>query len=328
MSIYQDLEKQVTAAIAAAQEAGALPPFDIPAVVIEKPRDPSFGDFASPVAMRLAKLARMAPIKIAGAIADNMPPTEYLAEVSVAPPGFLNMRLAAGYLQGQTAAILREGGEYGRLSFGAGKKAQIECVSANPTGPIHFGRTRGGVMGDTLARAMRMAGYDVTLEYYYNDAGRQITMLGESTQIRYLQLLGQDVELAADHYQGAYIIDIARELHAEHGESLAAQESTFFGDYAKERIAAAQKESLAQIGIIFDNYFREQSLYESGQVWEAIELLQKRGFVYEKEGAKWFRTTEFGDDKDRVLVKSSGEPTYRTPDIAYHWTKNSAVSIW
>ena len=321
MSIYQDLEKQVTAAIAAAQEAGALPVFAIPAVVIEKPRDPSFGDFASPVAMRLAKLARMAPIKIAGAIADHLPPTEYLSEVSVAPPGFLNMRLAAGYLQGQVEAILGDGGNYGRLTLGAGQKAQIECVSANPTGPIHIGRTRGGVMGDTLNRVMKAVGYEMTLEYYYNDAGRQITKLGETTKIRYQQLLGQAVELDEEHYQGAYITDIAQELVDKSGGTLLDEPVTFFGDYAKNIISQSQKESLKRINIEFDVYYNEQSLYESGRVWDALKTLEERGYVYEKENAKWFKTTEFGDDKDRVLVKATGEPTYRMPDIAYHYHK-------
>ena len=321
MIIHHALAENVAAAVKIAQTKGDLPEFEIPAVVIEKPRDPSHGDYASPTAMKLARAARMAPLKIAQAIADNMPKTDYVAEAAVAPPGFLNFRLTEAYLQSVVERVIEERGDYGRVTRGAGQKAQIECVSANPTGPIHIGRIRGGVMGDTLARAMKHASYDTTLEYYYNDAGRQITLLGESTRIRYLQLLGQDVQLGPDHYQGAYITDIAQELLDEHGESLLDEPIKYFADYAKDRISAWQKASLKSINIEFDVYYREQSLYETGKVWQALEILREKGYVYEKDGAQWFKTTEFGDDKDRVLVKSSGEPTYRMPDIAYHWDK-------
>lgn len=321
MIVHHELASDVEKALLAAQAAGTLPQFEVEHVIIEKPRDLSHGDYATPTAMKLARVARMAPLKIAQAIAAHFPQTNYLSEIVVAPPGFINFRLSPAYLQSVVNAILEEGADYGRIQIGAGKKAQVECVSANPTGPIHIGRVRGGVMGDTIARAMRMAGYDTILEYYYNDAGRQITMLGESTQIRYLQLLGEDLELGEDHYQGEYIIDIATELYEKHGDSLRDRPQNHFGNYAKKIISAGQKASLASINIEFDNYFREQSLYESGKVWEALETLQERGYVYEKDNAQWFKTTEFGDDKDRVLVKSTGEPTYRMPDIAYHWDK-------
>lgn len=321
MQLDHELETAVFQAIQTAQQAGDLPAFDIPEIKIERPREASHGDYASPVALGLARLARMAPLKIAQAIATHMPHPTYLGSVEVAPPGFINFRLAAPWLQQHVNAIIAEGQNYGRIHLGDGKKAQIECVSANPTGPIHIGRTRGGVMGDTIARAMRLAGYQTVLEYYYNDAGRQITMLGESTKLRYLQLLGQDITLEKDHYKGDYIIDIARELLEQHGDTLQAQATEFFGDYAKERIAQSQKETLRRININFDVYYREQSLYETGKVWEALEALQEKGYVYAKDGAHWFKTTEFGDEKDRVLVKSTGEPTYRMPDIAYHWDK-------
>ena len=321
MQLDHELETAVFQAIQTAQKAGDLPSFDIPELKIERPREANHGDYASPVALGLARLARMAPLKIAQAIATHMPTLDYLGSVEVAPPGFINFRLAAPWLQQHVNTIIAEGQNYGRIHLGDGKKAQIECVSANPTGPIHIGRTRGGVMGDTLARAMRLAGYETVLEYYYNDAGRQVTMLGESTKLRYLQLLGQDITLEKDHYKGDYIIDIARELLEQHGDTLQEQSAEFFGDYAKERIAQSQKETLLRINIVFDVYYREQSLYETGKVWEALEALQEKGYVYKKDGAQWFKTTEFGDEKDRVLVKSTGEPTYRMPDIAYHWDK-------
>jgi arginyl-tRNA synthetase len=321
MQLHHELETAVFQAIQSAQQAGDLPAFEIPELKIERPREASHGDYASPAAMGLARLARMAPIKIAQAIANHMPARSYLGGVEVAPPGFINFRLATDWLQQQVDVIVAEGENYGRFNLGQGKKVQVECVSANPTGPIHLGRTRGGVMGDTLARALRAAGYDVTLEYYYNDAGRQVTLLGESVKIRYQQLLGQTTELTPDHYRGDYIVDIAQELLDQQGDALLDQPVEYFGDFAKARISGNQKASLKQINIEFDVYYREQSLYETGKVWEALEELQQRGYVYEKDGAQWFKTTEFGDDKDRVLVKSTGEPTYRMPDIAYHWDK-------
>lgn len=321
MSIHHQLAAVLQEAVQAAQAAGALPPFALPEIVIERPREASFGDYASPTALKLAREARMAPLKIAQTIVDHLPAADYIADVAVAPPGFINIRLTEVRLQQVVANVLAEGAGYGRLHLGDGKKVQIECVSANPTGPIHIGRTRGGVMGDTLARAMRLAGYDVVLEYYYNDAGRQITLLGESTKIRYLQLLGQDAALGPDHYKGDYITDLARQLVEAHGAALQNEPSDYFGKYAKDQIAQSQKETLRRINIVFDVYYNEQSLYETGRVWEALETLQEKGYVYEQDGAQWFKTTEFGDDKDRVLVKQSGEPTYRMPDIAYHWDK-------
>jgi len=263
----------------------------------------------------------MAPLKIATAIADHLPSIDYLDGVSVAPPGFINFRLSPAWLQQLPERILAAPQGFGGNGLGDGKKAQVECVSANPTGPITLGRTRGGVIGDTVHRVLESAGYAVTLEYYYNDAGRQITLLGESVKVRYLQLLGQPAELAEEHYQGEYIVELARELIAERGDALRDVPADTFAVYARDRISRQQKETLARIGIVFDVYFREESLYETGKVWETLEILQSRGYVYEQDGAQWFRSTAFGDDKDRVVVKAGGEPTYRLPDMAYHWDK-------
>ncbi len=321
MRIHHELATIIQGAIEKAQQAGALPPFTIPEITIERPRAASFGDYATPTPLKLARLARMAPLKIAQLIAEYMPQPEYLAEVTAAAPGFINMRLAIPWLQRVVTLIEAGGEDYGCFDLGQGKKVQVECVSANPTGPIHIGRIRGGVMGDTLARAMTAAGYDVTLEYYYNDAGRQITILGESTKVRYQQILGLDVELDEEHYQGDYIRDIASELFDQYGDALLDEPADYFAGYAKDKIAKNQKESLRRINIEFDVYYREQSLYETGLVWEALEAMRQRGYVYEAGGAQWFKSTEFGDVKDRVPVKSTGEPTYRMPDIAYHWHK-------
>jgi arginyl-tRNA synthetase len=321
MLLHREIAHAVRAAIETAQAEGALPPFEIPGILVERPRETTHGDYATAVALQLARPARMAPLKIAEAIVAHLVLPDFLSKASVAPPGFLNFRLATAWLQSLPEHILAAPEVYGNIDLGRGRKAQVECVSANPTGPITLGRTRGGVIGDTLARVLRAADYDVTLEYYYNDAGRQITLLGESVKIRYLQQLGQAAELSDEHYQGDYINDLARDLIAAHGDAWASAPDNTFAEYARDRISRQQKETLARIGIVFDNYFREQSLYETGSVWKTLEELQERGYIYEKDGAQWFRSTEFGDDKDRVVVKASGEPTYRLPDIAYHWDK-------
>lgn len=319
---HHELSAAVQGAISAAQAAGTLPRFDIPDVLVERPRETTHGDYATAVALQLARPARMAPLKIAEAIIAHIVLPDYIGETAAVAPGFINFRLSKAWLQSLPDRILTPAGDFGRADLGQGrKKAQVECVSANPTGPITLGRTRGGVIGDTLHRVLEAAGYDVTLEYYYNDAGRQITLLGESVKVRYLQELGQPAELLDEHYQGDYIIDLAKDLIAENGEALVDMPTDTFAEYARGRISQQQKETLARIGIVFDVYFREQSLYETGAVWQTLEELRKRGYVYEKDGAQWFRTTEFGDDKDRVVVKADGEPTYRLPDIAYHWDK-------
>jgi arginyl-tRNA synthetase len=319
---HHELSAAVRAAITAAQAAGALPAFDVPDVLVERPRDVTYGDYATAVALQLARPARMAPLKIAEAIAAHLALPNYVGEANVVPPGFINLRLATEWVQTLPERILTPGGDFGRIDIGLkGKKAQVECVSANPTGPITLGRTRGGVIGDTLHRVLEAAGYDVTLEYYYNDAGRQIALLGESVKVRYLQQLGQQAELLKDHYQGEYITDLAKELIAERGDSLVDVPADVFAEYARDRISEQQKSTLARVGIVFDNYFREQSLYETGAVWRTLEALQENGYIYEQDGAHWFRTTAFDDDKDRVVIKAGGEPTYRMTDIAYHFDK-------
>lgn len=327
--LHHTLATAVTAAIEQAQQHGDLPAFEIPEIKIERPRDPSHGDYATASALQMARLARMAPIKIAQAIAAHLGESDVpgvraaIDAVDVVPPGFINFRLKTAYVQGVVDQLLHEGMAFGRIDVGAGKKAQIEFVSANPTGPITIGRVRGGVIGDTLARLMEAAGYDVTREYYYNDAGRQVQLLGDSVRIRYLQLLGEPVQLSDDNYQGQYIVDLAQQLHDEHGAGLRQESADYFAEYAKIRIAQQQKETLARVRIRHDVYYNENDLYTSGRLTEALDVLRQNGYVYQTEdGAQWLRTTALGDDKDRVLIRSSdGLPTYRLPDIAYHWHK-------
>jgi len=321
MIIRKDLALQVIAAIELAQNSGDLPAFELGEVIVEKPRDSAYGDYACPSAMTMARLARMAPLKIAETIADHMPEVYYLAEVNVAPPGFINFRLTEQFLQRQVAEITAKGFEYAKFDIGKGKQVQVEFVSANPTGPLTVGRGRGGVMGDTLARAMSAAGYEVSREYYFNNAGRQMEILGQSLKIRYLQALGQEISLGEDHYQGEYLYWIAMVLVGQHGDSLLEKPSSFFSKIAEETIFASIHATLRRLNIHFDVYFNEDDLYTSGRVKEAMERLKQKDYAYELEGAFWFKSTELGDDKDRVLIKSSGEPTYRMTDIAYHWHK-------
>jgi len=321
MIVRKDLALQVIVAIESAQNCGDLPAFEPPPIIAEKPRDGAYGDYACPAAMQMARLARMAPLKIAETIVAHLPELFYLAEVNVAPPGFINFRLTEQFLQRQVAEIVTKGFEYGTFHLGDGKQVQVEFVSANPTGPLTVGRGRGGVMGDTLARAMVAAGYEVSREYYFNNAGRQMEMLGQSLKIRYQQALGQEISLGEDHYQGDYLYWIAMVLVGQHGDSLLDKPSNFFSKIAEETIFASIRATLRRLNITFDVYFNEVDLYTSGRVWEALELLKQKGAAYEFEGAYWFKSTALGDDKDRVLVKTSGEPTYRMTDIAYHWHK-------
>lgn len=321
MRIRHDLGLKVIEAITAAQEEGKLPQFELPEVVIEKPRESSHGDYASPVAMKLARAARQAPLKIAEIITDYLPAIDYIDETTVAPPGFMNFRLSHAFLQHQMEEILATGSDYGSFDLGSGKKAQVEFVSANPTGPLTVGRGRGGVMGDTLSRAMTAAGYDVNREYYFNNAGRQIEILGQSLKIRYRQILGELVELGDEHYQGEYLYWIATVLVGQHGDELLDEPTSFFSRIAEDSIFASIRATLRRLNIEFDVYYNEHDLYTTGRVWRALEELQQKGFAYEQDGAHWFKSSDLGDDKDRVLVKSSGEPTYRMTDIAYHWHK-------
>lgn len=317
----------IQAAIEKAQAAGDLPVFEIPAAAVEKPRDASHGDYATPFAMqaasaiRKAQLPKMAPKQIADALLKHLDVPDFVREVTLSPQGFINFSLAEQFIQQQVAEILASPAAYGSFNLGEGKKTMVEFVSANPTGPLTVGRGRGGVMGDTLARAMTAAGFDVTREYYFNNAGRQIEMLGESLQIRYRQILGQTAELTEEHYQADYLYWIAAVLVAQQGDALLDEPAKTFGKIAEQTIFASIRATLKRLNIAFDVFYNEHDLYTTGRVWEALEDLNEKGFAYEKDGAHWFNSTALGDDKDRVLVKSGGEPTYRMVDIAYHWHK-------
>lgn len=323
LRISRDLSEKLVMAIRAAQAAGDLPAFDVPALVVERPKKPDYGDYASPVAMQVAREAKRAPMQIAEAVVKHFPTSDYIAEVTISAPGFVNFRLADAWLQQQVEVILQEGEDFARMNDSAGCRAQVECVSANPTGPVTVGRVRGGVMGDTLARLLRAMGYDVELEYYFNNAGQQMEKLGWSLRARYREQLGLPFDFPEDGYQGDYLYALADELINEVGRSLAEEaDFTPFKDFAEERIFRMIKASLGRINIVFDSFFNENWVYEDGSVWEVLDQFKAKDVAYEQEGAWWLKTTELrGDEKDRVLVKSTGEPTYRLPDIAYHINK-------
>ncbi|MEO1290009.1 MAG: arginine--tRNA ligase, partial [Chloroflexota bacterium] len=306
-------------------------------IKVESPKREGQGDYAYP-AMALSKLGKKNPRAIAEDIVKHLPESNYLDNVEVAGPGFINFFVSDDFLKKQVENIISEGDSLFTLEIGKGKKAQVEFVSANPTGPIHVGRTRGGVIGDTMARLLEAAGYDVQREYYFNNAGNQMKMLGESLKVRYLQALGDDVGLDENHYQGDYLIDYAKDLVEEHGESWRDKEWLAFKEYVEAKMFVWIKRSLKAIDIEHDNFFNENSLFENEDVWQTLSDLKENDYVYEAihwngaseeeiaksnatEPAQWFATTKFGDDKDRVMVKADGIPTYTLPDIAYHRNK-------
>ncbi|MDB4952037.1 MAG: arginine--tRNA ligase [Gemmatimonadetes bacterium] len=296
------------------------------AVAFERPRNPEHGDWATNVAMTLAKPLRRPPRQIAEELAQRIDASAAgIRSAEVAGPGFINFRLAGDYLRDGLLGILRDPDAFGRGDAGQGRPVVVEFVSANPTGPLHVGHGRQAALGDAVSELLAWAGWKVHREYYYNDAGEQISMLARSVWARYQQLLGEDAEFPEKGYQGDYIREIAADFRAEHGDRFRGDASDAAMDavrvFAVRILRAGQNADLDDFRVRFDEFFLESSLYASGQVERTIERLRATGHVFEHEGAVWLRTTAFGDDKDRVMVKGSGHPTYFLPDIAYHLNK-------
>ena len=321
--IQAQLSQYILDGARAARQAGDLPDFELPAEApINRNKDSRWGDFSSSLAMQVAKAARRNPLELARLIQQHLPEADLISDTSVTPPGFINMTLSPAWLAGQVDAILAAGPHFADLDLGMGHQvAQVEFVSANPTGPLSVGRGRGGVIGDTMANLLSASGFQVTREYYFNNAGNQMRDLGVSLRLRYLQALGQEVEFPENLYQGDYLVDLARQLAAERGADLAGEGWETFKDFAEAAMFESIQKTLRRLNITMDVYFNENSLYEDGSVWEVLEILRQRGFIYEKDGAQWFEATRLGGPEDRVLVRSNGEPTYRLPDIAYHRNK-------
>lgn len=295
-------------------------------VQLERPRDPTHGDVASNVAMTLAKRLGRPPRDIASEIADRIDlEAAGLDAVEIAGPGFLNFRLATAAVGSALTDILEADASWGRTDVGEGKGVMVEFVSANPTGPLHLGHARQAALGDAIASLFTWTGWDVHREYYYNDSGRQMEILALSVRARYRQELGLEAELPEDGYRGEYIVDVANQLIEAEGERYATDDSEeallAIQRFAGLRLREEQDRDLSTFRVHFDHYFLESSLYDNGHVERTIEALRETGLVYEKDGATWLETTRFGDQKDRVMVRSNGLPTYFLPDVAYHKDK-------
>lgn len=310
----------------------------IPEINLEVPAHAEHGDFSTNVAMAMARAEKKAPRKIAETIVAALGEGGGMwSRVEIAGPGFINFYLTPRCWFGVLDEVVRQGDLFGRTHTGNGRKVQVEFVSANPTGPLHIGHGRGAATGDAVAAVLGAAGYEVQREYYINDAGNQMLTLGRSLLLRYRELLGESIEFPTDCYQGVYVIDLAREVLESEGERLRdlpeEEALRFFANYGGDKIRAGIDEDLAAFGVRFDNWYSEQSLYDRQEVERGIALLKERGLTYEKDGAIWFRTTDYGDDKDRVLIRSNGATTYFASDVAYHKEKfergfDTVIDVW
>ena len=327
--IRQQLAEWVQQAAFDARESGALMFETLPEFEIETPRNPQFGDFAANLAMLLAKQARRNPREVAEAIRQRLPEaaSAWVERVEIAGAGFLNFYLKPNWAGEVVRHILQQGENYGNLTLGTGKRVLIEFVSANPTGPLTLGHGRNAAVGDTLARLYEAAGYTVEREFYINDGENslQIRNFALSVLTRYRQLLGEPAEMPEDGYHGAYVVEIAQRIRDAHGDSFAEGDLETvlkrFEQIAKQQMLDEQARDLADFGVRFDRWFSEQSLYDAGKVQQTLQELQARGYAYTHEGALWLQSTAFGDEKDRVLVRANGMPTYLAADVAYHRDK-------
>ncbi|MCD8028375.1 MAG: arginine--tRNA ligase [Erysipelotrichaceae bacterium] len=305
---------------------GFVEDYDIDKIVIEIPKDKSHGDYSSNIAMQLTKILRRNPREIASQIVDKVNIDEgNIDHIEIAGPGFINLFLRKDAMTSIISEVLKEKDDFGKSHYGQGIKYNIEFVSANPTGDLHLGHARGAAVGDSICRIMKAAGYDVTKEYYINDAGNQITNLALSLYARYLQLFDIDKDLPEDGYYGQDIKDIAQNIKDEFGDKYVNVEESdaiaYFRKIGTEHELQKIKDILKEFGIVHDVWFSETSLYENNKIEPTIQTLKDEGYTYEKDGALWFKSTEFSDDKDRVLIKTDGSYTYLTPDIAYHLNK-------
>lgn len=310
--------------------------YPIDKIEIEIPKVESHGDLSSPVAMDLAKKVKLPPKTVAENIVKNIP-KDIFDSVEIAGPGFINFRFKRHFILSELKRLLTDGESYFIENLGKGRKIQIEFVSANPTGPLHLGHGRGAAVGAAIANILREAGYNVSTEYYINDAGRQVELLGLSVYIAYQRILGKDIPMCEECYKGDYIYEIAQEIYESYKDAFKDRDfeevSDLFIDYSYQRILKEIKKDLEDFGVYFDSWVSERKLYHKGEVQRAIMKLKALGYIYEKDGALWFKSTAFGDDKDRVVLKSDGTYTYFASDIAYHKDKidrgfDELINIW
>ena len=339
------IKSVIEAAITAAQEDGSLPAFEMPAVDISRPKQAGHGDYSNNVALVAAAAIRKAtgekvnPRQIGQAVVDHIAIADPIAKVEIAGPGFINIYLADSWIQSQIGVIVDEGETYGNIDQGAGQRWQVEYVSANPTGPVHYGGARNAVLGDVLANALEAAGYDVQREYYVNDSGNQFRLFAQTLYARYAQLLGQDVPIPEDGYQGDYMIDYAQQILDAEGDRFLAMDR----EAAVEEIQAlgrgivveALQAELGKMNVTFDNWFSEQTLHDDGLVEQSLSYLDDRGEIDRHDGAVWFKASNYPkNEKDEVVIKSDGYPTYFAADIAYHYDKflkrnfDRVIDVW
>jgi arginyl-tRNA synthetase len=324
--VKNDIANRISDAIYKAKEKGDLPGYLKTEIKIETPARPEQGDFATGVAMSLAREVQSDGRSVAGIIVRYLSLDDsWIQRVDIAGPGFLNFFLGSGWLDKAMAEIWKKGPLYGRTDYGEGKRILLEFVSANPTGPLNVVNARAAAIGDCLASLLEASGYQVSREFYVNDAGHQVDLLADSLEARYRQALGQDAQLPENGYRGEYLLDIAKQLASEEGDRLlglpSGERHEWLKGYAVSHMIEKQKQTLLEYGLKYDTWYSEKSLRETKAHEALVEELREREFIYEKDGALWFRSTEFGDDKDRVVVKSDGEMTYLAPDIAYHKDK-------
>jgi len=336
--IKQKLAELLTRAAGRAQESGKLPSVTLAGIALERPQNPEHGDYASSFPLKLARATGLNPLTIANEVVGLIEATAEVDSVTVAPPGFINFTLKSVWLTDQVDSILEAGDAYASSDFGQGSRVQLEFVSVNPTGPLHVGHGRGAILGSTLSNVLSAAGYKVEKEYYINDAGSQMDAFYLSLHSRYQQCLNVDAEMPADGYFGSYMVDLAEEIIAEEGDrflKLAQPEAVSqLGQLGLQKMLEQIKNDLELLGVTFDVWFSEQSLYQKGQHQTVMSLLQQGGHIAAREGATWFVSTALGEDKDNVVVRGDGSPTYFASDIAYHYNKfierkfDTVINIW
>ncbi len=338
MLVRDRIAELVTAAVRHAHAVGDLPPFEVPAIEVGRPRDPKHGDYSSTIALQAAKLAKMAPLAIAQTLASHLPASELIAAVEVLPPGFINFRLSDQWLTSLVAKIEADGAAFGSVDLGHGRTCQVEFISANPTGPLHMGSARNAVLGDAVGNVLAAAGWNVQREYYVNDAGTQMRTFAETLYRRYKQVHGFDAPLEKDHYQGEYMIDLARQIQGEHGDrflQMSEEEAiSALSTIGRQTVMNWIRASVERLGIRFDCWFSEKSLYEDGTFDQVIAALRSAGQTAERDGAEWLLTSKYGSDRDEVLIRSSGQPGYYASDVAYHYNKfvmrgfDRVIDVW
>ena len=334
----EQITEMLTEAVRAFQKAGKISAIELPEVILERPQNPEHGDYASSYPLKLARAARMNPMSLAKELVSIMGTDSGIADIEIAPPGFINFTLRNEWLTGQVDSILNVGETFGNSDAGKGRSIQLEFVSANPTGPLHVGNGRGAILGSTLANVFKAAGYRVEQEYYVNDAGTQVNVFYRSLYVRYQQALNVDVPMPEEGYQGAYLVDLAKEIINEQKdrflkmpEDEAIQE---LGQIGLRRMLDQIRHDLEMLRVKFDVWFSEQGLYKDRFYEDVINKLRQDGYITEREGATWFVSTALGDDKDNVVVRGDGTPTYFASDIAYHYDKfikrkfDRVIDIW